>query len=82
MGLPRAWMDVDRIVRARKRYIELILKKMINSSQRNGYHGGVCERESTELFGMEISLPTEVLLAFHLVALRCAITVRLEDKSK
>jgi hypothetical protein len=66
----RAWSDVQQIVRNRNRYIELVVKKLVNASVGTGFHGGLSDDESAELLSLEDLLPVEALLAFHLLALR------------
>ncbi len=66
----RPWEDVLMISKSRDRYIELVKKKMENSAESSGFHGGLSESESNELVVMEDLLPIEALLSFHLVALR------------
>ena len=66
----RAWSDVLQIVRNRGRYIELVVKKLMNASVGSGFHGGLSSTESGELLALEDLLPVEALLAFHLLALR------------
>ena len=66
----RPWADVVQIVRSRQRYIELVMQKVMHSSEGNGFHGGLNEVESLELLALEELLPIEALMSFHLLALR------------
>jgi hypothetical protein len=66
----RPWEDVERISSRRQRYIELVLKKLSNSTGSSGYHGGLTGDESAELVALEDLLPIEALFSFHLAALR------------
>lgn len=66
----RPWRDIARIVGVRSRYIALVSKKLINTGNGHGFHGGLSENENDELNTIEGFLPIEVLLAFHLLALR------------
>jgi Vacuolar sorting-associated protein 13, N-terminal/N-terminal region of Chorein or VPS13/Repeating coiled region of VPS13 len=66
----RPWADVLQIVRNRNRYIDLVVRKLVNASVGSGFHGGLQEKESLELLSLEDLLPVEALLAFHLLALR------------
>jgi len=75
----RPWRDVMRIVQARPKYIELVVKKKVDVLSAN-------ERE--ELLRMEDLLPIEALQAFHLIALRDIFIMKMvqlsqtkEDKS-
>ena len=68
----RPWEDIQVIVRSRRRYIELVVKKNAKRSSSSGYHAGLSEKESQELLAFEDLLPIEALLAFHLIALRQA----------
>lgn len=66
----RPWEDIKKIVRHRARYIDLVVKKNKHSKDGSGYHAGLSDSESAELLELENLLPSEALLAFHLVALR------------
>jgi len=66
----RPWEDIRLIVRSRRRYIALVVKKNTKPTDRSGFHAGLSSRESAELLGLEDLLPIEALTAFHLVALR------------
>ena len=66
----RPWSDVLQIVQNRNRYIELVVKKLVNASVGAGFHGGLSSDESTELVSLETLLPIEALLSFHLIGLR------------
>jgi hypothetical protein len=66
----RPWEDVQRIVKRRQRYIELVMKKNMPSKDGRGYHAGLSVDESSELLVLEDLLPIEALMAFHLIALR------------
>ena len=66
----RPWSDVLQIVQNRDRYIELVVKKLVNASVGAGFHGGLSLEESTALLTLEELLPVEALMAFHLLALR------------
>lgn len=68
----RPWADVKVIVQSRPRYIELVAKKNGKSSEGNGFHAGLSDKESAELLVLEDLLPMEALEAFHLLALRGA----------
>lgn len=74
----RPWEDVVKIARSRSRYIELVTKKINQSSQGNGFHGGLKDDESFELLGLEDLLPIEALQTFHLLALREIYALRRE----
>jgi len=77
----RPWEDVRRIVRSRRRYIELVAKKNMSSSEGNGFHAGLSENDSAELLALEDMLPIEALTAFHLIALRQAYASQQEAES-
>jgi len=66
----RPWGDVRRIVSSRRKYIALVAKKNLKSTDRVGFHAGLSSKESAELLALEDLLPIEALTAFHLVALR------------
>lgn len=66
----RPWEDVRRIVGSRRKYIALVAKKNLKSTDRVGFHAGLSSKESAELLALEDLLPIEALTAFHLVALR------------
>lgn len=66
----RPWEDVQKISAQRYRYIELVLKKLANSSDSTGYHSGLERDQSIELLEMEDFLPIEALFSFHLAAIR------------
>ena len=72
----RPWRDVQRIVSARPRYVELVTKKILNSRKGTGYHAGLSAEESNELLAFEDLLPIESLLAFHLLASRDAYATK------
>jgi hypothetical protein len=74
----RPWEDVVKIARSRARYIELVKKKINQSSEGNGFHGGLKDEESFELLGLEDLLPIEALQTFHLLALREIYAMRKE----
>ena len=74
----RPWDDVAKIARSRTRYIELVKKKINQSSEGNGFHGGLKDEESFELLGLEDLLPIEALQTFHLLALREVYAMRKE----
>lgn len=74
----RPWDDVVKIARSRARYIELVKKKINQSSEGNGFHGGLKDEESFELLGLEDLLPIEALQTFHLLALREVYAMRKE----
>eukprot|EP00978_Attheya_sp_CCMP212_P024008 scaffold74702_cov53-Attheya_sp.AAC.4 len=73
----RPWRDVLKIVRSRPRYIELVTKKVWRAREGNGFHGGLSEKESSELLSLEELLPIEALLSFHLVALRKVLELQM-----
>jgi hypothetical protein len=77
----RPWVDVVQIVRSRKRYIELVIKKVMHSSKGNGFHGGLDEIESLELLALEELLPIEALMSFHLLALRKVYESQIENEA-
>ena len=77
----RPWGDILQIVHSRARYIELVEEKILNSSEGNGFHGGLNESDSLELLTLEDLLPIEALTAFHLLALRGAFKVHKESES-
>lgn len=66
----RPWEHVKVIAQNRNRYIELVVKKYKKSSDSNGFHGGLSDKDSAELLALEDLLPLEALEAFHLLALR------------
>jgi hypothetical protein len=66
----RPWEDVQRIVKRRQRYIELVMQKNTPSKDGRGYHAGLSVDDSSELLELEDLLPIEALMAFHLIALR------------
>ena len=66
----RSWNDVIQITRNRRRYIELVAKKLENGIKGAGFHSGLSESESSELLILEDLLPMEALLSFHLLAMR------------
>lgn len=66
----RPWDDVKVIVQSRPRYMELVAKKNRKSSDGQGYHAGLSDKESQELLALEDLLPMEALDAFHLLSLR------------
>jgi hypothetical protein len=66
----RQWHDIQRIGKRRGRYIELVSKKNAKPGDSLGFHSGLSAKESAELLSIEDALPSEALLAFHLVALR------------
>jgi hypothetical protein len=66
----RPWEDVQRIVKRRQRYIELVMQKNMPSKDGRGYHAGLSIDDSSELLILEDLLPIEALMAFHLIALR------------
>jgi hypothetical protein len=72
----RPWSDVQRIVRKRDPYIDLVVKKNAKKSDINGYHAGLTEDESAQLLKLEEFLPIEAMSAFHIVALRRAHLLR------
>ena len=76
----RPWRDVIRIVDTRTKYIQLVMKKTIHSQKGNGFHSGLTRAESIELLQMEDLLPIEALLAFHLIALRKVLLMRVVEK--
>ena len=67
----RPWSEVQKIVKCRKVYIDLVVKNLSASEpQKGGFHGGLSDDESRALSELEDYLPIETLLAFHLIALR------------
>ena len=68
----RPWNDVLRISRSRKRYIDLVEKKISSSEEYLGFHSGLSDSEFADLLELEELLPLESLLSFHLLALRKA----------
>lgn len=66
----RPWEDVQRIVKRRRQYIELVMTKNMPSKDGRGYHAGLSVDDSSELLVLEDLLPIEALMAFHLIALR------------
>ena len=77
----RPWGDILQIVRSRARYIALVKEKILNSSEGNGFHGGLKESDSLELLTLEDLLPIEALTAFHLLALREAFKDQKDSES-
>ena len=72
----RPWRDVQRIVHARPKYIELVLKKYLFALDVDGSTNKLTDDENAELLSLEDLLPIEALLAFHLLALRIIATTR------
>lgn len=66
----RPWSDVSQIVKCRNRYIDLVVKKLLEPKARSGFHGNLSDEESNELLSFEDLLPIEALTAFHLISLR------------
>ena len=64
------WTDVSQIVRWRDRYIDLVVKRLLNPEIGSGFRGGLSNLEGAELLVVEDLLPIEALQAFHLLALR------------
>ena len=69
----RPWRDVVRIVECRETYIELVLKRLENQLNTSGYYRGLSRAEAEKLSEITEFLPLEVLLSFHLVALRKSV---------
>lgn len=78
----RPWEDVVRIAKNRKRYIDLVVKKLLNAGGGCGFHGGLNEAESRALLAIEDMLPIEALTSFHLLAMRMVHEKRSEDEEK
>ena len=76
----RPWRDIIRIVKTRTTYIQLVMKKTVHCQKGNGFHSGLTETESNDLLQMEDLLPIEALLAFHLIALRKVLLMRVVEK--
>lgn len=78
----RPWKDVKQIVQCRSTYINLVVKNLESDTEQSGFHGGLSASESKELLDLENLLPIEVLLAFHLLALRRVYDRRCNAQSK
>ena len=78
----RPWHDIVRIVECRKSYIHLVVKKLENRANGSGFHRGLSHNETVRLSDIEAFLPIEVLLSFHLIALRQLVTKKEVDKSE
>jgi hypothetical protein len=77
----RPWEDVQRIVKPRRRYIELVVKKNMSPKDGRGYHAGLSVDDSSELLALEDLLPIEALMAFHLIALRKVYSLQKDGDS-
>jgi hypothetical protein len=77
----RPWEDVQRIVKPRRRYIELVVKKNMSTKDGRGYHAGLSVDDSSELLALEDLLPIEALMAFHLIALRKVYSLQKDGDS-
>ena len=76
----RPWRDVLIICKSRKRYMELVEKKLMNASNEKDDYRGLSIIENLELLALEDLLPIEVLLSFHLLSLRRILNYRLNTK--
>jgi hypothetical protein len=66
----RQWHDIERIGKRSGRYIELVSKNNAKPGDCLGFHSGLSTKENAEVLRIEDALPSQALLAFHLVALR------------
>ena len=76
----RPWRDVLIICKSRKRYMELVEKKLMSASEKKDDYRGLSMSENAELLALEDLLPIESLLSFHLLSLRRVLNYRLNTK--